>query len=196
MDFSGSLINFPDSINGFSQSEYLTIFWSLLFAFVVAEYVISCGKLIKYYKRISFYWEFIAWLIVLLFDFIITWYFNWLRMVYINENLFSFILLLLPSLSYFIIIVVFFPDFSNKKIDLRAHFDEIARLFFFLYSVYLLINIVVDFVLPVEDYFYARFSFFVFLAITITLTIKPNLWLRKIILVIFYISVLLTIPFL
>ena len=79
------MVEFPPSINNFSQSEYLAIFWGLLFAFVVAEYVIFCGKMLKHHRRITPHWEFLIWVFVLLIDFIFTWYFNWLRMEYINK---------------------------------------------------------------------------------------------------------------
>lgn len=145
-------VQFPKEILGFSFTEYLTIFISFVYAFVVAEYFIALGRILRERKRVIFYWEYLLWMVMLLLTFIVMWYINWLRLEYIHQSLGQFFLLFIPPFLFFLMVSLFFPAFDTAEpIDLRSHFLANVRMLFIIMSIYLATSIMFELLMPTES---------------------------------------------
>ena len=174
-----SQFQFPESIAGFSFTEYLITFIGLLFAIAVAEFFISIGNLLKEWKRTVFYWEFYLWIFVLLDLFILTWYVSWVRFEFITNGLFLFFLFTLPNLLIFLITAIYFPSQKGEnEINLKSHFHFIRPKFFILFSLYSLFNIVLDLKLDIQTGYIAILTASVYLGFGVLNVFINSSWLR------------------
>ncbi|XOV91729.1 MAG: hypothetical protein ACFHWX_16135 [Bacteroidota bacterium] len=141
--------SFPNEIFGFNFTEYLSVFVALIFALAVGEFFLSIGSLIRSRNRVTLYWEFILWLLILLHFFIIAWFTGWPRFAYLKLSLFNYFLIISPYLVIFAIVAVYFPDISShKEINLKTHFQSSRKSFFILWAIYLIANFIIDLVMP------------------------------------------------
>lgn len=140
---------FPNEIFGFNFTEYLTIFIALIFALAVGEFFLSVGNLIRHHRKITFYWEYILWLFVILDFFIIAWYSGWPRLEYLKLSLFNYLVLIFPYLIIFVIVAIYFPDTNTEKeINLKEHFDHNRKSFFLFWAIYIFVNVLIDILMP------------------------------------------------
>lgn len=140
----------PNIIEGFTHTEYLTVFSAIIFGYVGAEYFQGWGGLIRNRTKVKAYWQHTLWTIFAFTLFIQNWWGIWPRTKLINENIFYFLYSLVPIFLFYIISVVLFPDFKgeNKKTDLQEYFYENTRYLFGLFSLYFVMTIISSFVYP------------------------------------------------
>ncbi len=140
----------PKIIEGFTHTEYLTVFSAIIFGYVGAEYFQGWGAIIKNRRRVKAYWQHTLWTVFAFTLFIQNWWGIWPRTRLINENIYYFFYSLVPIFLFYIISVILFPDFKvNKdKYDLKEYFYENTRYLFGLFSLYFVFTIISSFVYP------------------------------------------------
>jgi len=137
----------PDVINGFTHTEYLTIFSAIIFGYVGSEYFKGWGVLIRNRQIIKISWTHLTWTIFSFLLFIQNWWGIWPRIKYINQSLFYFMYSLVPIFIFHIISVVLFPNFDKiDRLDLKEYFYENTRWLFSIFAIYFIITITSSFV--------------------------------------------------
>ncbi|UII34906.1 hypothetical protein LVD17_13925 [Fulvivirga ulvae] len=137
----------PDIIEGFTHTEYLTVFSAIIFGYVGAEYFQGWGSIIKNRNHIRIYWQHLLWTIFAFIMFIQNWWGIWPRTAAINESIFFFIYSLIPIFLFYLISVILFPDFKkNEEVDLKEYFYKNTRWLFSLFAVYFILTIISSFV--------------------------------------------------
>lgn len=138
----------PDIINGFTHTEYLTVFNAIIFGYVGAEYFQGWGTLIRNRNEIKSYWQHILWTIFAFTMFIQNWWGIWPRTAFIADNLFYFFYSLVPIFIFHIVSVILFPDFKTRQniTDMKAYFYDNSRWLFGVLAVYFLFTISSSFV--------------------------------------------------
>lgn len=137
----------PDIINGFTHTEYLTVFSAIIFGYVGAEYFQGWGALIRNRNIIKVSWTHLAWTIFSFLLFIQNWWGIWPRIKYIDQSLFYFMYSLVPIFIFHLISVVLFPNFSKiSKLDMRVYFYKNTRWLFSIFSIYFIMTITSSFV--------------------------------------------------
>ncbi|HNP19432.1 MAG TPA: hypothetical protein PKL31_13425 [Fulvivirga sp.] len=140
----------PQIIEGFTHTEYLTVFSAIIFGYVGAEYFQGWGSLIRNRKNVKVYWQHTLWTIFAFTLFIQNWWGIWPRIALINENIFYFFYSLVPIFLFYTISVILFPDFKkvDEEIDMQEYFYQNSRYLFGLFSLYFVFTIVSSFVYP------------------------------------------------
>ncbi|WP_040496986.1 hypothetical protein [Fulvivirga imtechensis] len=137
----------PDIIEGFTHTEYLTVFNAIIFGYVGAEYFQGWGSIIRNRKHIQSYWQHLLWTIFAFVMFIQNWWGIWPRVADINQSIFFFIYSLLPIFLFYLISVILFPDFKNQeKVVMKEYFYGNTRWLFALFAVYFVLTIISSFV--------------------------------------------------
>ncbi|MEM6522837.1 MAG: hypothetical protein AAF693_03550 [Bacteroidota bacterium] len=139
----------PEVINGFTHTEYLTVFIAIIFGYVGAEYFMGWGAMIRNRTMIKIYWQHLLWTIFAFLVFIQNWWGIWPRTQLLTNNIYYFLYALLPIFIFYLISVVLFPDFKSKGIlDMEDQFYENSRWFFTLLAIYFALTIISSFVYP------------------------------------------------
>jgi hypothetical protein len=141
------IINQPviwkDNIEGFSMTEYLTIFIAFVYGSVVSRFFSGWGTMISKFDQITFSKEHLAWtllIFVLLLDF---WTGSWPREKFITININYFLLTLFAPIAFFALTAVLFPTVRNgQSIDLRLFFLSNKKIMFLLFGVTMFANAV------------------------------------------------------
>ena len=184
-------VEFPAEIFGFSFTEYLTVFVSFIYAFAVAEFFMATGRMLRERNRIVFSWEFALWMVILLLTFIVMWYVNWLRLVYIHQSLGYFFLLILPPMLFFLLVAIFFPAFDGKnEINLNTHFLKNIRLIFVVLVFYLIISICYEVFMPTEAQILAIATQSIYLVISIAYILTERKWLRMLMAALYFLQMI------
>lgn len=138
----------PEIIDGFTHTEYLTVFSAIIFGYVGAEYFQGWGALIRNRTKIKAYWQHTLWTIFAFTMFIQNWWGIWPRTEYIVENLFYFFYSLVPIFIFYIVSVLLFPDFKKDDVhtDMKDFFYANTRWLFGLFAIYFLFTISSSFV--------------------------------------------------
>ena len=127
----------------FTKVEYLTVFSSIIYGFVAAEYFHGWGNFLKFnYKRISY--RFLIWSVFELTLLINIWWNTWVRGSKLSDHIGYFFLSLTTPIILYLISVITFPSTeSTNQVDLhqylRSRFPKIM-FFFFLLMISLIIN--------------------------------------------------------
>lgn len=132
------MVKMPEFISGFSQVEYLTIFYTILFGVIASEYFVGWGNMFRQRDKVKVYWLHMSWSIFTFLTLIQNWFGIWPRMVYINHNILYFYYGLIPMFLFYLITVVLFPSAdSGVKVDYEHHYFKNARAFFILFGIYM-----------------------------------------------------------
>ncbi|QSE98943.1 hypothetical protein [Fulvivirga lutea] len=142
----------PKIIEGFTHTEYLTVFSAIIFGYVGAEYFQGWGALLRNRRMVKAYWQHTLWTIFAFTLFIQNWWGIWPRTKLINESIFYFFYSLVPIFLFYIISVILFPDFrsieKNTTTDMKEYFYSNTRYLFGLFALYFVFTIVSSFVYP------------------------------------------------
>ena len=137
----------PNIIEGFTHTEYLTVFTAIIFGYVGSEYFQGWGSIIRNRENIKAYWQHTLWTIFAFVMFIQNWWGVWPRTAAINESIFFFIYALIPIFLFYLISVILFPDFKkNHEVDMEQYFYKNTRWLFSLFSLYFVLTIISSFV--------------------------------------------------
>lgn len=142
-------MDMPEVINGFTHTEYLTVFIAIIFGYVGAEYFMGWGAMIRNRSIIKVYWQHLSWTVFAFLVFIQNWWGIWPRTEVLTHNIYYFLYALLPIFIFHLISVVLFPDFKlGNLFNMRDHFYKNSRWFFSLLAVYFTFTIISSFVYP------------------------------------------------
>ncbi len=169
------IANFPDEINGFTFTEYLTIFISILFAFAIADFLVSVGKMIRERDRIQPYWEFNLWVVSLFIYFILVWYTYWMRLIFISDSFLMFVLTSIPPVIVFLMVTTFFPNMEGSNpIDLKAKFESSIHIVLKLLALYLLFTVCLELIRPTAAIRFVLIDSSVFVGLIIVNLLFPG----------------------
>lgn len=139
----------PEVIDGFTHTEYLTVFVAIIFGYVGAEYFVGWGSMIRNRVIIRIYWQHLMWTVFAFLVLIQNWWGIWPRTRVINDNIYYFLYSLVPIFLFHLISVVLFPNFvQHEKTDMKEYFYRNSRWFFALLSAYFVSTIISSFVYP------------------------------------------------
>lgn len=142
-------MDMPEVINGFTHTEYLTVFIAIIFGYVGAEYFIGWGGMIRSRTRIKVYWQHLMWTIFAFLVFIQNWWGIWPRTALLTQSIYYFLYALVPIFIFHLLSVALFPDFKRKKkLDMEDHFYRNSRWFFALLTIYFITTIISSYVYP------------------------------------------------
>lgn len=132
----------PDEIEGFSQVEYLTVFYTIIFGVIATEYFSGWGSMLRHRKNIKIYAIHLLWSVFAFLTLFQNWYGIWPRVKYINDNILYFIFGLVPLFLFYLMKVVLFPNIKYAiETDFKKHYFKNARVLFILFTIYLGITI-------------------------------------------------------
>lgn len=137
--FSGSL----DFIEGFSLTEYLTIFLTFLYGAVASRFFMGWGHIYNNWETVTISKKYLAWTLLafgLLMD---MWYGSWEREPYISGNIWIFFLVLTIPIAYYLLSVVIFPDKIDKENDFFEFYQKNVRSIVVLFGATLVANLIV-----------------------------------------------------
>jgi hypothetical protein len=130
-----------DNIDGFSFTEYLTIFIAFVYGSIASRFLTGWGVMISKFNRITFSRDHLAWAFlafVLLLDF---WTGSWPREKFITLNIKYFLLSLLVPVAFYALTAVLFPNIKgDDDIDLRAFYLSHKKIIYLLFGVTMIAN--------------------------------------------------------
>jgi len=148
------------AIDGFSLTEYLTVFIAFIYGVAASRFFSGWGIMIMKFNRITFSKEHIAWTLLafgLLMDF---WTGSWQRSSYIALNINYFILSLTLPMTFYAVVAVSFPYVRNDEhIDLKEFYQSHKKIIYILMACAIFFNAVIanlmeeSDLLGVENYF-------------------------------------------
>ena len=139
----------PEYIDGFSQVEYLSVFFAILFGVVAAEFFTGWGKMLRHRANTKMYWLHFLWTIFAFLTLIQNWYGIWPRTEYINDNFLYFLYSLVPMFVFHLITVALFPEVrAGEKVDFKKYYDENSSLLLILFAVYFSLAVSSSFIYP------------------------------------------------
>ena len=140
-------------IEGYSKSEYLITFYSIIFGYVVFEFFTGWGKFVRNMNKITFCFEHLLLTIFCFSLMVSVWWISWVRVEAISTNIFFFNIVLLTPLIFYLGGCLLFPDLSEKKnYNLVEYFYKNKNLIYIIFSCYFLANILISYVF--EEYIY------------------------------------------
>lgn len=135
----------------FQLSDYLVIFLSILFGYVVSQFFSGWGSIIRHSTNVKIYWIHLGWTVLVFVNIIEAWWGMWRIRDKFSERISNFFLVLLYPIMLYLLGVVLFPDISNEK------------------------------TIIFKDYFYSNtFLLFTFMTITIGVSLTVTLLFERI----------------
>ena len=126
-----------NTIGGFTFTEYLAVFVSIICGYITSEYLSGWGRLFRNRKTISvdLKYLFLTFLIFILFiDF---WWSTWVNYESITDNIYRFLLFLTIPFSFFLFSMVLFPsDKTVDSFDSKAHYSDNYK---YIFSIFILL---------------------------------------------------------
>jgi hypothetical protein len=130
-----------ENIQHISKAEYLTIFISFIYGFVVSMYFKGWSYLIKDWKSVRYSWSYLIWTLFTFMILISFWWNTWIRSGYMADQLIYFQLSLIPPLLLYMISVVIFPDKKQaKSLNLSEYFENHRKRFFQVFLIFFIVN--------------------------------------------------------
>jgi hypothetical protein len=130
-----------DNIDGFSMTEYLTIFIAFVYGSIASRFFSSWGTLISKFGQIKINKEHLGWTLLtfcLLLDF---WTGSWPREKFITININYFILSLLVPMSFYGLTAVLFPIIKRgQNFNFDDFYDSHKKIIYVLFGVTMLAN--------------------------------------------------------
>jgi len=133
-------VKFPDQFNGYTRIEYMSVFVSFLYAFVLAEFFEGWARMVRNRNTITFSANHLIYSILFFWILILNWWSLWVRMPYLGNGFVYFILIIIPlGISYFVTVQLF-PNMEREK-DLANYFDRNFRVIGIGLSLFILVNL-------------------------------------------------------
>lgn len=125
----------------YSKAEHLSIFISIIYGYVITIYFEGWGGLFKMKSRAfsttQFLWSLFSFLFL-----IDIWWNSWSRNAFIGKDILHFIVFLLVPFVIYLIGVLLFPKTDPENYE--THFFSNKRLFFSLFAILLVIQVVLS----------------------------------------------------
>lgn len=134
---------FRSEIDGFSNVEYLTVLYAIVYGFIISMYFSGWGDMIRSRAHLKFDGEHLAWTIFTFTIFVFNWYGTWHRIEFINVGIGYFFFSLVPPLLFYLMCVILFPRIDrNEFIDFGTYLDKNKMLIFGAMLLYFLVSII------------------------------------------------------
>ena len=174
------LLQIPDQIDGFSRTEYLSVFIGFLYAAVASEFLIHWGKMFRNRNELTFSPELIAWSLLFFVAILVNWYNVWPHHKYIGKSFGNFVLAMLPVMIFYFLAIWLFPDLE-KEADMNVQFQKNARWILLLFAGYFLSLIASDLLVDSRSLFsinnLLRFIAVIFSIISFARNTSRSRWL-------------------
>lgn len=132
-----------DNIDGFSFTEYLTVFIALLYGSIASRFLTGWGIMISKFDKIIFSKDHLAWTFLAFGILMEFWTGSWPREKFITLNINYFMLALFVPVSFFALTAVLFPIIkTDGEIDLQSFFMSHKKIIYLLFGISLLANAV------------------------------------------------------
>ena len=150
-----------------SQIEFLILIPGILIALALAEMIIYIGKAIR--ARVKVYWELVLLLVLSLDVLFGNWYAFFHRVQYIHESYFTFLLINLVPITFFIYAAILVPEgaLDSRVSDGKDHYLSNRKMIWGLLSIYVLANYITVDVLVEDDLQLMRLVFFPLVGINV-----------------------------
>lgn len=133
---------FQQEIDGFSNVEYLTVLYAIVYGFIISMYFTGWGDMIRRRAHLKFDIEHLLWTIFTFTMFVFNWYGTWHRIEFINVGLGYFFYSLAPPLLFYLLSVLLFPAIDrNQLIDFKEYLRDNKRWIFGILALYFLVSI-------------------------------------------------------
>ena len=135
-------MKFLDEVLGYSRIEYLSVFISFLYAFIVAEFFTGWARMLRSRNSLNFSFSHTFYTILFFWILILNWYSLWTQMELLSKGFLYFILICIPiTLAYFAAVLMF-PDL-DKTTNLDSYFHENFKAIGLTTSIFILLNLVI-----------------------------------------------------
>jgi hypothetical protein len=112
-------------IQGFTKVEFLLILISIAYGFCIVEILTNWTRIV----RRGNYWETLLWSVNLFLGISFLWYNAWGKIHLIQDNAGYYMLSLVPSAGFFVLVSLLFPD-SGQDWHLEQRFIKNRKMFF------------------------------------------------------------------
>jgi hypothetical protein len=139
------------TVKGFSFSEYIVLFITFIYGFIVAQFLDGWAYFVINRKSVKIHFEFVLWSLVLFGLLIDFWYGMWDRNFQISHDFFNFLISLAPAVGFYLISWLIFPEHTLYKGLLLDNLKRnasmiyaliiIIYIFYFLTSQLLILNV-------------------------------------------------------
>lgn len=133
---------FQDQIDGYSRIEYLSVFISFLYAFVIAEFFVGWARMVRSRSAMILCLDHLTYSIIFFWILILNWYALWSRMPYLKGGFVYFLVIILPLVIAYLAAVVLFPDLEKEK-NLKDYFTSQRKTIFFAIATFTFVNWVI-----------------------------------------------------
>ena len=130
---------FPEQIDGYSRIEYLSVFISFLYAFVISEFFVGWSRMVRSRSSMIFSFDHLVYSMIFFWILILNWYALWGRMPYLKGGFVYFLLTILPLVIAYLASIVLFPDLEKEK-DLKVYFSSQMKIIFSAIALFTFIN--------------------------------------------------------
>ncbi len=132
----------PQEILGYSQIEYLSVFVSFLYAFIVAEFFTGWARMLRNRHSIVVDAGHLLYSIIFFWILILNWFALWSQMEFLVRGFHYFVLVCMPIVLAYFAAVLMFPDF-DKEHDLNSYFLKNFKMISITTSLFILVNLVI-----------------------------------------------------
>lgn len=121
-----------------NEFSHLSVLITIILGLGIAQLVTGLGRLIVLRGRINHYWPTVAWIILLLVFYILTWWTMFLLRNYQGWNFLAFLVLLLQPIVLYFLTALMLSGFTagESPVNLKEHYHANARWFFSLFVLF------------------------------------------------------------
>ncbi|MGA9333200.1 MAG: hypothetical protein WBV39_02865 [Rudaea sp.] len=113
--------------------SYLTVLLSIVLGLAITQILQGFRGLILARKHLRGYWPCVLWAILLLFMNVQAWWAIYQLREYVHWTFLAFSIVLAETIPLYLLAALVFPDMDNNgQVDLRTHYYDNHRWFFFM----------------------------------------------------------------
>lgn len=136
----------PQEILGYSQIEYLSVFVSFLYAFIVAEFFTGWARMLRNRESIVTNFGHTLYSLLFFWILILNWFGLWTQMEFLVRGFHYFVVVCIPIVLAYFAAVLMFPDF-DKEHDLKSYFLKNFKLISLTTGSFILVNLIIALIL-------------------------------------------------
>ena len=135
-----SLVLMQPNINGFSLTEYLTIFIAFIYGAVVSRFFVGWGYIFNSWKEIKVSNKYLIWTFMGFGLVMNMWWGSWDRVPYITNSIWGFLMSLSIPMTLYLLSAVIFPDSIDKEKNFDCFYERNIRLIVAIFAAILIVN--------------------------------------------------------
>jgi hypothetical protein len=143
-----------------SRFEYLSVLVSIVIALGISEIASSWGRLLRNRAHVRFYWLHAFWSVFTILLMIQFWWGFWEFRVVQSWSFPKLLAVIAEVLVLVLAGIILLPNTdSNERIDLRAHYFDHCRVYFFFGAILIAQLALVDLLVGEQPFFHAENAF-------------------------------------